>query len=84
MSRTKTLSIAVDKETNELIGYWSPQNGIGGIVVRADNQKLLERKFERALRHFDKKQEEFQDQSRTAKKSARVLSHPPVRVHARR
>jgi len=74
MSRTKTLSIAIDQETKELVGYWTPQSGIGAIVVRADNEKLLERKFQRALRHFNKKEAKsgvesrFDDKTRKPKK----------------
>jgi hypothetical protein len=87
MSRTKTLSIAIDKDTNELVGYWAPQSGVGAIVVRADNEKLLERKFHRALRQLDKKEEvlanvRYGDKTRTPQKGKKRVVKNRKKVSA--
>jgi hypothetical protein len=89
MSRIKTLSIAMDQTTKEMIGYWTPQNGIGAIVVRADNERLLQRKFERALRHYHKKfgktdnKNSFFDKSRSPKKQVRKVARKLQKVRNR-
>lgn len=88
MSRQKTLNIAVDQTTNELVGYWAPQSGLNGIVVRAGNEKLLQLKFERALRHYDKKEEQIKsvlgDKTRIPAKLLKQQSVSRVRVKSKR
>lgn len=54
MSKKKiTMSIAVSRSTKQMIGYWAPKSGIGGITVVAYAVDDLEKKFKKALELYE-------------------------------